>query len=313
MIAFFQKLNVCFLSIIFLFSGSLICAQDSIERIDNVSESVLNQKDNALVWKFYRDGKQDTSYLFGTIHIPIKSAFQAVDTVLDLMQKVDKVFFEIAFEPEDLMKTVNLLMATDSVDKIENILNPEDFERLQNKLESLYGAQATLAVKNLKPFGVISMFSNAMLPSDTTFAMDIAFQQYAKSLGKEVDGLETVEEQLAIFDSISQENKKLALLDYLDNYDEQVNEFEVLLNAYLSEDLAKMKALTDSAFTESKYISKANLLTNRNEKMANSIHSIAYYDKALIGVGAAHLVGEDGLLSLLRQKGYTLEPIRKQK
>lgn len=289
---------------VFLFTLQSLNAQNS-----------MNDQENSLVWKFYKTDsslqKTDTSFIYGTIHIPVKSAFKVVDTVLTFMEKVDKVYFELDLDPAKMMQNAMLFMAKDSTDQVKYLLNQEDYKLLHQKANELLSPQETLVIDLFKPFGIVSLFLQKKIPSDTALAMDMAFYNYAKQLQKEIEGLETMEAQMAVFDKMSVVDKKQLLHDLLYKEEDQMKEFNDLLDAYLAQDLVKIKQVVDSSFSVEKHLSEQDLLTDRNLKMAETIDRYSTNNSALIGVGAAHLVGERGLLSLLKQRGYVLEPIKK--
>ncbi len=293
-----HKIQVLLLSVIFLSFSSTACAKALIEK----------DTPKSLVWKAYLPGKMDTSYLFGTIHIPLKKAFATIDTVTELMKKVDTVYFEIKYNKEELLKQSKMLLATKESEKLKNILSEENYLRIQTLAAEKLGAQA-MVIDYIKPFGVVTLFTSVMIPSDTSGAMDFVLQDYAKSIGKEVKGLESIEEQMKIITSMSMEDQKDAVLEFLDKQEEIISDIDTLVQAYVEQDLEKIKSIMDSAFSESTYLSEEDFLDNRNVKMVNGIVNGCSSSSCLIGVGAAHLVGEKGLIFLLREKGFVLKPI----
>jgi uncharacterized protein YbaP (TraB family) len=263
---------------------------------------------NSLVWKFYKSGATDTSFIVGTIHLPMKKAFAAVDTVSSLLKKVDRAYFELEYDPIAFATQGMFFIAQQDSEKVKNILSDQEYKLLHKKADELLGEQA-IVVDMLKPIGVLSMFALSMVPADTTGAMDILFQMEAKERGVKVGGLETPKEQMEVLKTMTIAQQKEELVDLLTNYEKYTLQFDSLINAYLSHDLELLKKLTNESFSESSQDFKEEILTKRNVKMIDKIDKYASKRSCLFALGAAHLLGDQGLLLLLSSKGYELIPL----
>lgn len=263
---------------------------------------------NSLVWKMYKPGSADTSFILGTIHLPMKKAFEAVDTVSSILKKVDRAYFELEYDPMAFASQGMFFIAKEDSEKVKNILSAQEYQLLQEKSKELLGEQA-IVVDMLKPLGVMSMFVLSMVPSDTTGAMDILFQMEAKKQGLKIGGLETAEQQMEVLKKMSIAEQKVELVDLLTHFEKYSLQFDTLINAYLNHDLQLLKKLTNESFSDSSQDFKEELLDKRNLKMAEKIEKLANKDACLFAIGAAHLVGEQGLLNLLKSKGYELEAV----
>ena len=263
---------------------------------------------NSLVWKVYKQGAKDTSYVLGTIHLPMKKAFKAVDTVSSILKKVDRAYFELEFDPAAFASSGMYFIAQQDSEKVKNILSKQEYDLLHEKSKELLGPQAMM-VDMLKPIGILSMFALSMSPSDTTGAMDILFQMEAKNQGLKIGGLETPEQQMEVLRSMSITEQKDELVDLLINYEKYTLQFDSLITAYLNHDLLTLKKLTNESFSKTSEKFKDEILTKRNIKMANKVDGFANKHSCLFAVGAAHLVGEQGLLNLLKSKGFVLESL----
>lgn len=273
-------------------------------------KSQSEEFNNSLVWKIYKEGISDTSYIVGTIHLPIKKAFLAVDTVSSIIKKVDRAYFELEYDPIAFTAQSMFFIAKQDSEKIKTILNEQEYELFQGKSQELLGDYASV-VDMLKPLGVLSLFAQSMIPSDTTGPMDILFQMEAKKQGLKVGGLETAEEQMEVLKKMSIAQQKEELLDLLTNFEKYTLQFDTLINAYLNHDLALLKKLTNESFTTSTQDFKEELLTKRNLKMVAKMDKLASKHACLFAIGAAHLVGERGLLILMQERGFVLVPMYK--
>lgn len=127
----------------------------------------------------------------------------------------------------------------------------------------------------------------------------------------EVKGLETMAFQAGLFDSIPYEEQAKELVTAIDSADVQKSSVDSLLKTYRSQDLKGIEQLTTGAEgLEGKYLDL--LLYKRNRNWASQFDTIAKKNSVLIAVGAGHLPGKQGLLELLKKKGYKLTPIKNE-
>lgn len=132
--------------------------------------------------------------------------------------------------------------------------------------------------------------------------LDAYFQQVAYNAGKQFFALESVESQLALFDDISFQNYKAFNLRTL-TYTQ-----EGILQAYLHGNIDLMRAMLKNQLAISANAYQL-LITDRNVKMAHRIDSLCRKNSLFVAVGAGHLAGDEGIIALLRQKGYTVRQV----
>jgi len=143
--------------------------------------------------------------------------------------------------------------------------------------------------------------------------LDLYLQQYAAGLGKPLHGLESIEEQVALFEELSNTEQLQLLRSTLQQLPEMPALIEALTVAYLDRDLAAMQALTDAQLAigdvqfNRRFIKR--LIDDRNVKMLQRMQARRREGGAFIAVGAMHLPGKRGLLNLLRGQGYELRVV----
>ena len=98
------------------------------------------------------------------------------------------------------------------------------------------------------------------------------------------------------------------LLKNIDSLDKYKNEFNTLMQAYKSQQLNAMEALMkESDFSMEKY---ENILVNyRNADWVKQLNTVMKNESVFVAVGAGHLLGEQGLINLLKKEGYVVEPL----
>ena len=218
------------------------------------------------------------------------------------------LFLEIDFAaPEVLL--VPLAQVLPPGQTLDGLLSEAVYRRV---LAAMGERGYTPAVVNrLRPWAVA--INLAMPPMQSGQFLDLVLYNYAAQRGIRTRGLETVGEQLALFDDLSVDEQRLLLVMMLDEYAEQPAAFEDMLRVYLARDLEGLRRLSDEAFAQLPddfaRDFEAAILTRRNHLMAERAQPALAEGGAFIAVGALHLPGEEGLIRLLEARGYRLVPV----
>jgi uncharacterized protein YbaP (TraB family) len=162
------------------------------------------------------------------------------------------------------------------------------------------------AIARLKPWAVMLLLSTP--PAKTGTFLDLVLHDRASGAGKPVLGLETMPEQLAVFDGFSHADQLRLLEQTLDEQPMLSRLFERLIQCYLRRDLGGLVRLEEVqlAGTEPGVAARFHhaLVTERNRRMAERVAPMLRRGGHFIAVGALHLPGEDGLLSRLQSAGF---------
>lgn len=127
--------------------------------------------------------------------------------------------------------------------------------------------------------------------------------QYARSKGLTVKGLETIEEQVALFDHIPD----AYVVDFFRHIDQNNSETEQLIDLYCRGDLDSLYNLMQEEETDA--LMNQEIITDRNYRMAERLEPLLWEQSVFIAVGAGHLPGNAGIIALLRKSGFTIQPI----
>lgn len=265
-----------------------------------------------------------TVWLYGTIHIPDDRVLALPNVVKEAHAAADVVYTEIPLDMQTQM-SASRFMQLEGGETIDEVLPEDVFTRLK---EFLAARNMPLGfLKTLKPwvFAQFVELADYMEVMQTKPALDQRIWQMAEE--KERRGLETVEEQVGVFDSLTREEQIQVLTKALDSFDERAIEqedgsrgghMEVLVGLYLRGDidalLAYMLEETDFEDPTEKKLWDA-LVDVRNERMVERIVAAAKAepDKTFFfAVGAAHYPGETGILHLMREAGLVVERVRER-
>ena len=124
-----------------------------------------------------------------------------------------------------------------------------------------------------------------------------------------IEGLETLEEQMSIFDAIPYQDQADGLAEMVENPIDMQALYTDMVEAYKSEDLNLLGAMLAEEMTSE--AESQELLVKRNHKWIPLIESQMKEQRSFIAVGAAHIGGKDGVIELLREAGYTVTAVMK--
>ncbi|TXC85229.1 TraB/GumN family protein [Luteibaculum oceani] len=261
----------------------------------------------SLLWSIEGQGIKK-SYIFGTVHMLPAKDFAIKPKVKRAIQKSDIMVMELDLDNPmvqvELMKDIKL----ENDDKLSNYLSDEDAVLLSNYMEDHIGSPLS-SFDHLKPFFLTSMLIPTYIEGDVA-SFERHLVEIAQSQKMEIIGLEKAEGQLKIFDEIPIEKQLSQIMDLVKDKGEAQKKFDAILSAYKTEDIHRLVATTLEQIGDDNYQKEA-VLWNRNKDWVEKIPQMAAKEKCFIAVGAAHLGGDQGVISLLKERGYTLTPIIK--
>ena len=274
-----------------------------------------------LLWKVSGNGLGRPSYIIGTYHFAPASMIDQIPGMAQAFEDCDIVLGEIDNEEitgtKAQMAMAQAMMApVDST--LDKLYSPEDYAIVEQVFNKYFGGMGvTLSqMKMLKP-SAISVQMQAMQavkyfpnfnPNDL---IDMAVQKRANEMGRPSGGLETVDEQIDLLFNSPLTEQAESLLEACKKDDLFVVQSSALVEAYMAQDLAKIEeVMTDPEIGGDDAEAMDELIYDRNRNWVVKLVKIMPERAALICVGAGHLPGEQGLLQLLRDRGFTVEPMQ---
>jgi uncharacterized protein len=259
-----------------------------------------------MLWKISGNGLTKDSYLFGTMHAKDESLFNFSETFLTSFAEADKFGMEISLDNMMFEGIFNMMMADADYD-IHKYLNEEEYSKLDKWLKKEFGFKLQV-FERIKPIFIYVMTNKASLGTGNKPYLDEYLYNLAKDKNKEIVGLETVEEQVKALESITIEEQFKMILQSIDKQNKDQRDYKKLLKAYTKQDLDKMLSqMQKSAMSDAAY---KKLIDDRNVNMAERMIPIMQQQSFFVAVGAGHLPGENGIISLLRKKGYTVTAVK---
>lgn len=271
-----------------------------------------DQLESTLLWEITGKGMQRPSYLFGTIHMVCKEDALLSDSLESAIQNTDQVYLEV--DMDNLMEIFGLLrqlkMKNDTT--LADLLSKDDYEKLKQWFESKNSLLPFSMLETYKPLLAASTIMESGMPCENAVAMEQVIMEEAKRNKKRINGLETMAYQMRIFDSIPYKTQAEQLLKFVESEGKDSNaekEYRELQQAYKDQDLNKLDEImhrSDLGIARFEEI----LLYNRNRNWVKKLKTILPEKSVTIAVGAGHLPGESGLISLLRKEGFRVKPVK---
>lgn len=266
------------------------------------AQSKTEKTEKSLLWEISGKGLAKPSYLFGTIHMICSADFIMTEQAKNAFAKTDKLTLEIDMSDAEQMAAMQKMAMGDK--PLSETLTPEEYTRL----DALVQKHAGISVKQLDSFTLLTVMS--VLSTKSFGCMDLKFYEMefiemAKNAKKPVSGLETVEDQVALFENgITTQD----ILEMMESSDQSVT--KKMVETYKNQDLQEMYTL----MTDVKIMSpeaKKLMLDNRNNNWLKAMPAMMKKEPVFFAVGAAHLPGKNGVIELLKKAGYSVKAVTK--
>jgi uncharacterized protein YbaP (TraB family) len=263
------------------------------------------------IWK--ATGKEGAIYLVGSVHLltkdfyPLSAAIETAYKDSDLL--VEEVDLGEMQEPGSQFQMLSrgMLPSSQSLDKL---VSPATFAAVSKRFSDI--GMPIEPVKRFKPWlAALTLMAMEWQKAgfDADLGLDKHFYDRAKTDGKTVQGLETIDYQLARFDDMSPALQDRLLAETLKDIDTEQANLTRLVDAWRAGDAPGVERIVLKDLTQEAQLYQ-RLLVERNKNWLPKLEALfSRPRRAFVVVGAAHLVGPDGLISMLKAKGYTIEQL----
>jgi uncharacterized protein YbaP (TraB family) len=264
----------------------------------------------SLLYEISGNGLKKPSYIFGTFHILCPADIMPMEKFSPYITNVDQLIMEI--DMDDPAETGSMAKGAAILDgrTIKDVLNAEQYAKVDEAFKNTLGVSVE-AVKQLKPtiLGVLIITSPKMLGCSPPSSYELNLVKLAADKKKPIIGLETVEFQSKTLESTPLERQAQSLVKIASDPQKAEDELKKLITAYRNQDLDELHSLAIKDDTADVNFQKA-LLDDRNAAWIPKIESSIKVTPSFIAVGAGHLGGPKGVISLLRAKGYKVVPVK---
>ncbi len=300
----------------------------------NAASDSLVPQEKALLWSIAGNGIKKPSYLYGTIHVIPKDDYFMPDYVERSFAKAEKVVFEINMEDMNdmsMMAGMAQMMFMPEGTSLKTLLSEEDYKMVKEELkDNIMVAMLGDMADRIKPFFLSAMLDSGgegaegadpmnpfgmgggMMGGNTT-SYEMEFTEMAKKAEKPMDGLETIEFQMSIFDAIPLEDQAQMLVEAIKSEADPENPEDIMrkmVDMYKDQDIQGLYEMIHVQSAGSKEF-EDKLLISRNKNWIPLMAEMMKEQITFFAVGAGHLGGDEGVIALLRKEGYVVRPVLK--
>ena len=274
------------------------------------SKLLLNKDDNSLLWQVSGKGLKQPSYLFGTFHLMCKNDIHFSNQLTTAVNRADKVYMEIDMDDPATILGGMMLMTMKDGKTLQQLYSDADYKKIRQYFNDSLKTPLSFIVR-MKPFFLEALLYPKMMPCKLISGVEEELMKVAKTQKKEIKGLETMEFQAGVFDSIPYEEQAKELLQSIDSMASNKKSFNTMMQVYRNQQINEIENLFSKS--ESGMENHQDLLlNNRNKNWVVQLKSIMKTNPVFVAVGAGHLVGKQGLIALLRKEGYMVQPLLNQ-
>lgn len=271
-----------------------------------VSFTTFAQDNKSLLWQISGKGLEKPSYVFGTIHMICQEDYIMTETIQNTLKNVDAFYAEIDFSNPENMAVLQQSMMSET--PLSQRLNNEQYQKLQQLLKEVVDLDIT-QFEHLTDAAIVSMVTFKSFPCTDFKMYEMELLQTAAAAEKKMGGLETAAEQMEILGKSLGINAVFEMLNDLKK--DGFKSTKEMVALYTNQDvqglydyMKKSSYMTDEVYNE--------MLTKRNHNWINEMPELMKNQSVFFAVGAAHLSGNNGVLKLLKDNGYTVKPVNIQ-
>jgi uncharacterized protein len=297
---------ITLLSIISFYLGLSSCASSK--------QATKSTTEKGLLWEINGKGIAKPSYVYGTIHmIPSQEYFLPKGT-LGAIDKCEQMYFEIDMKDMSdmtaLFGMMNKIFMKDGL-TLKDLLSEQDYKLVNSKFTEL-GIPIFL-LERIKPMFLSAFAMGDMNPTalqdGKIKSYEMEFYEIAKTKKMKTGGLETIDFQISVFDSIPYKDQAKMLVDGIKNSTTDNDEFKKMIQLYKDQDIEKMITMMGEGASDLGEHEDI-LLSGRNKNWIPQIIALAQKQPTFIAVGAGHLGGPKGVINLLRKEGYIVKAVK---
>ena len=312
-----------------LFLGGKAKGNDK-DKEDKQTVTEQSEKVTPLMYEITKEGSENKIYLFGSIHVGRISKLEFPDYVKNAYDNSSYLAFEYDISasqsnPDSQEKTLAAMQYSDGT-TIKDHIDEEFYNQLVDFFEEKKLGNIS-QYEGFNLFGLSQLLTAMIIPQTGLSAndgVDIYFINKAKDDNKTILEVESEDFQMNLLSSFPERLYEIQIKDTIENYDEGIDAIKELYEAWKQGNPEKIHELDDTMpleeekekYSESDLAIMADyqnkILTQRNIGMADKFEEYFNNDyDTLFIVGAAHLVGDDGLAALLEARGYTVVQLNK--
>ncbi|MGD2138157.1 MAG: TraB/GumN family protein [Gammaproteobacteria bacterium] len=272
-----------------------------------VAARAATDRSSGLLWEISGPGLQP-SYIFGTVHSEDPEVLRLAAPVRQAFAAARQVVVEVLMDTDAMTYSSSAMLLMDGR-LLPDIIGRSLFGNVAAAMQTRGIPEVVL--ERMKPWAAALTLS--MPVPETGEVLDMTLYRQALEAGKPVHGLETIQEQLQVFDTLPEADQVALLRDAVANLADIDAMHAELLSAWKRRDLGRLMALSLETLEEGDQRLagefQRRLVVERNRLMVERMQPFLREGGAFVAIGALHLPGEEGVLNRLERQGYTLRAV----
>ncbi len=256
------------------------------------------------MWQLQSPNGDYLSYILGTMHVQDDRAFGLIDRSLPLLEQCTLFCAEYDLSSSN-HPSDEIMIALQRVPGTFELLGAKYYHKLKKVLKKRLGFSLDF-YQHIHPMMLSALIQRQMLGEQQPVILDATLWEHAGQMGVDRKGIETIESQMLTMLKLPIEWHLSTLKGMARNFSKFRKKTEKLLNYYQNEQLVAIHR----ASVKMDGAAKRVLSIQRNIQMSEFMAAEANNQPAFFALGAAHLLGEKGVLRLLKKKGYRIRPLR---
>lgn len=308
-----------------LCAGAIVCAcfslpacsekkdVDTPQELIVLKEGPLKEGEGPALWQ---TGDEDTKvYLFGTVHVLPPSLIWRNDVFESAFDEAQTVYFEADVSGQDpaLARAVAKLGFMPMGKDLFSMLSPSEVTEVEEAANKLN--LPTASISRMQPWFaamMLAMQSIVAQGQDPESGVEQVLEPEARSRNKELRYFETAEQQLSFMANLNEDVQLTMLMETVRQIDELGQSIIEMDNAWVVGDIEKLSeiVLSDPSMASDEMMDV--MLINRNKDWVIKLDELIEKEEGtfFVAVGAAHLVGEDSVVSMLEANGYSVDRVQ---
>lgn len=266
---------------------------------------IAQEKESSLLWEISGKGLRQPSYLFGTFHLLCKADFSISPVLAEKIKNCRQFYGELKMD-DPALQTKLLARSLLKDTTLLSLFPEKDYGKLSEAFQQITG-MPLLALNHFKPFLCFSLLTQKTINCADKVQPETELVSFAKQCNLLIGGLESVDDQMDAIDKEPLDSQALSLKRILFNFDSAKTTMAQMVSVYKQRDIDSLYRFMKSNGMEGNF--EKELLSSRNEKWAPKIAMVIQQQPAFFAIGAGHLGGSEGVIALLRKKGYTIRPV----
>lgn len=265
-----------------------------------------DEHNKSLLWQISGRDMQQPSYLFGTIHIICKDKFLWTNAMQESFKAAEEICMEMDMDdPSIIMETATAMMNKDGK-QLKDYFTDEEYAVVQQYFLDSIGMNIDM-LAGMKPIVLQTLLATDAGICDSAVSYELILSDSANKYKKEITGLETPAEQIGLLDKIPADSIIKEIVAIAKGKTDDLTEYRAMIQAYVEQDIPQLHEIILKSKEEGDNLDA--FLSERNAKWIDRMTERMDQKSVFFAVGAGHLWGEDGVISLLRKEGYTVIPI----